>query len=73
MNVIKIYGNHPLFGHAPARICLKSRKSILIAVNPGAVADGIRSAYWTERLDNLPSRSSMSICVKVELPLCGDC
>ena len=45
-----------------------SRKSFSNAVNPRAVAESIISAYWTERLDNLPSRSSMTICAKEELP-----
>ena len=59
---------HPLFGHAPARSRLKSRKSFLNAVNPSDVAEDIRSACSTERLDNHPSRSSMSIRAKEELP-----
>ena len=45
-----------------------SKKSFSNAVNPHAVIEGIRSAYWTERLDNFPSRSSMSICAKEKLP-----
>ena len=54
---------HPLFGHATA----KSRQSFLNAVNPSAVVEDIRSAYWTKRLDYLPSKTSMSMCAKEEL------
>ena len=59
---------HPLFGHVPAMSRLKSRKSFLNAVNPSATAEDIRSAYWSERLSNLPSRTTMSLCAKEELP-----
>ena len=62
---------HPLFGHAPAK-SRQSRKSFLNAVNPSAVVEDIRSAYWTERLDNLPSRTSMTMFSKEELPTGAD-
>ena len=58
---------HPLFSHKPAKRRLKSRKSFLNEVEPSG-AENTRAALWEERLDNLPTTTTMSISAKEVLP-----
>lgn len=61
---------HPLFGHVPAKSRLKSRKSFLKSVPPLGTpsTSSERVTRWEERLDNLPSATTMELKASEALP-----
>ena len=64
-----LYERHPLYEHAPAPSCLKSRKSFLTSVTPLEVPPSeAHIAMWKDRLANLPHSPAMNICPDENLP-----
>ncbi|KAJ4931783.1 hypothetical protein JOQ06_011077, partial [Pogonophryne albipinna] len=61
---------HPLFGLVPAKSHLKSRKSFLKSVPPLGTPSisSERVTRWEERLDNLPSATTMELKASEALP-----
>ncbi|KAJ4925239.1 hypothetical protein JOQ06_017974 [Pogonophryne albipinna] len=61
---------HPLFGLVPAKSRLKSRKSFLKSVPPLGTPSisSERITRWEERLDNLPSATTMELKASEALP-----
>ena len=47
---------------------MKSRKSFLNTVHPGAKAENTRIALWKEKMPNLPRKVSMSMIASEYLP-----